>query len=69
MVKSNQAVNGYCFKLGKDKERDRLCLLYALSKIQWASKAVDKREYLGIIRDNFCHFCTKRCDPSSEPSR
>ena len=34
------------------------------------SKALDKREYLVIIRNNFCHFCTKTCcDPSAEPSR
>ena len=33
-------------------------------------RALDKREYLEIIRDNFCHFYIKSCcDPSSEPSQ
>ena len=26
-------------------------------------RALDKREYLVIIRDNFCQFCAKTCDP------
>ena len=35
------------------------------------SRAVDKRETLVIIMDNFCLFCIKRlcCHPSSELSR
>ena len=34
-------------------------------------RALDKKEYFVIIRDNFCQFCTKNlcCDPSSDPSR
>ena len=34
-------------------------------------RALDKREYFVMIRDNFCEFCIKNiyCDPSSEPSR
>ena len=32
-------------------------------------RAPDMKEYLVIIRDNFCQFCTKCCDPSSEPSK
>ena len=34
-------------------------------------RALDKRAYLVVIRDNFCKFWKKNifCDPSSEPSR
>ena len=37
----------------------------------YMNRAPDKREYLVLIRDNFCLFCTSnlRCDPSSEPSQ
>ena len=35
------------------------------------TRALDKREYLVIIMDNFCKFCIKNIcyDPSSEPSQ
>ena len=35
------------------------------------NKALDKREYLVIIRDNFFNSAKKKicCDPSSEPSQ
>ena len=32
------------------------------------SRALDMREYLVIIRENFCLFCIKTCGPSSERS-
>ena len=36
----------------------------------FGTRALNKREYLVIIRDNFCKLCIKNicCDPSSEPS-
>ena len=42
--------------------------------LEWnevACRTLDKREYLEIIRDNFCQYCIKNicCDHSSEPSR
>ena len=32
---------------------------YSSNILQYSYKALDKREYLVIIRDNFCQFCTK----------
>ena len=37
--------------------------------ISFNLSTLDKREYLLIIRDNFCYFSIKTCyDPISEPS-
>ena len=36
----------------------RICSIYNTSDTP-IDRALDKREYLVIIRDNFCQFCTK----------
>ena len=40
----------YCALIGK-------CALIRSNTV--VNRALDKREYLVIIRDNFCQFCTK----------
>ena len=51
---------------------EQVCVEGETCKENSIVRAVDKREYLVIIRDNFCQFCTKNlpvcCDPSSESS-